>query len=537
MSAETISNDEFGREAGWSAGPGGRGRRGISTTRATALSTAVALVLVGGVVTAAYRTASSGTSAAELAPSSTFAFAQVDLDLPGGQDHALSTLLNRFPSSPTHHSTGSVQDTVLGAMFRDSSDPHVDYAKDVKPWLGDRAAVAGWLDSAGKPQVEFLLRSTDDTKARASLHRLAPTAGLEFRKGYVVIGMTPALAAQAVAASTHSSLAGNSTYRHDIATLSGPQVALGWADLRSAVKAIRSALSASAPFALIPGGAFIEKQLDKVTGRFVFGAEVTDTYAQLVVRGLGTMPSSAGTAPSTLLNQLPDGTLAAVEISHPGAVVTQITTALRALLPSSTRTSTVHATTAVCPAGVQCQTSIGGTVLSPTPPVVRDIDPLQKILEATGLSLPQDATTLLGSGAVISYGGLRPQGLPNVAIRSEPANLAAAKAVAAHSSAVIASHVGLQLAVSSAGNDLVVATNPSYADAIATGGHLGTQSRFAQAMGQLPDHIGFAAYVDLGDILPLFSHGDPNAAHFKAAGFWVGDDSHGELVQLRLVVG
>ena len=134
MTLETISNEDPGQgpvvAPTTAAGPPLR-----SGARATALTTAVSLVLVGGVVTAAVRGSGHSETAGSLAPASTFAFAQVDLSLADGQSSALSSFLGRFPDSPTHKGKGSIRDRVLRAMLRDSSDPHVDYDKDVKPIL------------------------------------------------------------------------------------------------------------------------------------------------------------------------------------------------------------------------------------------------------------------------------------------------------------------------------------------------------------------------------------------------------------------
>src|SRR3954468_3685749 len=192
MTLETISNEDPGQRpvAGPAAAPEAPLRSGA---RATALTTAVSLVLVGGVVTAAVRGTGHGSSPETLAPASTFAFAQVDLSLADGQSGALSSFLGHFPDSPTHKGKGSIRDRVLRAMLRDSSDPHVDYDKDVKPWLGDHPAVAGWLDSAGKPQVEFLLQSKNNGSARASLHRADAKLGVAFSHGYAVVAATQAL--------------------------------------------------------------------------------------------------------------------------------------------------------------------------------------------------------------------------------------------------------------------------------------------------------------------------------------------------------
>src|SRR5437763_937904 len=112
----------------------------------TALTTALAVVLTGGVVTAAWRAFQPHHSPEALVPSTAFAVGTLDLSMPGGQAEALATFAAHFPGSPTHRGDGSAVDRLLRAIFHASSDPHVDYDRDVKPWLGDHVALAGWMD-------------------------------------------------------------------------------------------------------------------------------------------------------------------------------------------------------------------------------------------------------------------------------------------------------------------------------------------------------------------------------------------------------
>src|SRR3954454_21214270 len=139
--------------------------------RLTALTTALAVVLTGGVVTAAWRAFEPHHAAESLVPSTAFAVATLDLSMPGGQADALMSFADHFPGSPTHHGDGSSVDRLLRAIFPHSSDPHLHYDHDGKPWLGDHVAIAGWSDKAGKPQMEVLIESTDDASARVQLHK------------------------------------------------------------------------------------------------------------------------------------------------------------------------------------------------------------------------------------------------------------------------------------------------------------------------------------------------------------------------------
>src|SRR3954447_6615275 len=450
MTLETISNEDPGQRP--SAGPAAPTEPQLrSGARATALTTAVSLVLVGGVVTAAVRGTGHSSTAETLAPASAFAFAQVDLSLADGQSSALSSLLGRFPDSPTHKGKGSLRDRVLRAMLRDSSDPHVDYDKDVKPWLGDHAAVAAWLDSSGKPQVEFMLQSKNDGAARASLHRANAKLGVAFSHGYAVVAATQALSDAAVAAAAKSSLSNAGHFHSDVSRLSGPQLISGWVDVAAAAQAVRKAGGGANPFTTLPRGLFGGAQtLDQVKGRAVFGVRATKTYAEIVAQSIDSSSTSAGPVSSDMLKQLPDATIAGAEIASPGKIVAAGWGVVSGLFGMSE--------------------SAPATFGRPAP---RPVSPVDQIEKATGLRMPGDAETLLGSAMVIAYGGLQGQGMPKVALVTRPANLATARALAEHSRDVIGRNTPVQLSVGARGSDLVLATTDDYRRAVETGGGAG----------------------------------------------------------------
>src|SRR4051812_4474268 len=214
--------------------------------RLTALTTALAVVLTGGVVTAARRPFEPHHAAESLVPSTAFAVATLDLSMPRGQADALSTFADHFPSSPTHHGDGSAVDRLLRAIFRETSDPRVDYDRDVKPWLGDHIALAGWMDKDGKPQMEALVESTDDAAARDELSKVFREGGdgaVRFADGYAVIGDNDAKVREAIAAAHHAALADSATYVADIDALPGEPAITAWMDGPGARKAIESAMS------------------------------------------------------------------------------------------------------------------------------------------------------------------------------------------------------------------------------------------------------------------------------------------------------
>ncbi|HET7530352.1 MAG TPA: hypothetical protein VFJ98_05270 [Mycobacteriales bacterium] len=583
--------DEISQESGLGVAARPLPRPSVSRgARLTALSTALAVVLAGGVVTAAWRAFEPHHAAEELVPASAFAVGTIDLSLPAGQADALSAFADRFPGSPTHHGDGSAVDRLLRAIFRTSSDPHVDYDRDVKPWLGDHAAIAGWMDH-GKPQLEVLLESTDDGSARRHLTTLMQGDGaVEFADGYAVLGDNDRAVRDAIAAAHSSSLADDRTYVGDVDALPGHPAVTGWMDGPAVMRAVKSTLSpgearmfdrmsAAGPFGMLgplgmtglagagSGAAFGGARA--FAGRTAVGIRVDDRYVELDSRSTGA-GDSAG-ASTAQLRRLPATTIAAVELADPGKLVTGVTSMVGSFLsiPSGPLPE---------PGLASGGSSTGCVVVPPVRPraiprnaphrreILREMrllrrqarqghnhpcdfprplrlpkppDPMAQIKDATGLSLPGDATTVLGDSLLASYGGLGFDGVPKVALRTHPADLSAAERVMSRVQGKVAAATGLQLAVEPSGDDLVVATSQDYEHAVEQEGSLADQALARLALGSVPDAVASAGYVDLSKILPLLGSGIPRDVQaLKAIGFWTAAPSGGvQLSQLRVVVG
>ncbi|HEU5034762.1 MAG TPA: hypothetical protein VFT62_08420 [Mycobacteriales bacterium] len=585
-SIETISSDEPFQAVRRQRG---RGFGGLGA-RTTALTTAAALVVAGGVATAAYRSSQHSTDPTALIPSSAFGVAVLDLGLPGGQDEALRTFADHFPGSPTRTGDGSAVDRLLRAMFS-GSDPKVDYDADLEPWLGDRVAVAGWLDSSGAPRLEALLESTDDAKARTGIARLMRETGDSvrpvFRDGYAVLSDTTAHATAALQAADRRSLADTGAFARDVAHLPADEALLGWLDGPTAERALQSALGGMLPRDLFGGSGFgpsgfgagfgasgmfgLAGGKDPFAGRVALGAHVADDFAQLDLVSFGA--PAAKTAPATLLSQLPASTVGALEIADPGPVVGQVTRLLRAFdgfgdhvragclqfLPSPTAVmpkvrvpkgiphrrailremrQARHRALAQARAGAARSGSGNPAYSSTCTTGPKPASPLEAFRAATGLSLPGDVQTLLGTGAVVAFGGLHLTALPDVAVRSQPRGLSAAQAVAERLRARLSAQHLVDLGVQAAGQDLVLATSDGYAQQVAQAGEFGSQPQVQKALGALPARVGAAGYVDLSRLWPLFgSHVPEGVRHLKAVGFWSDGQGSVQHLQLRLVVG
>src|SRR3954447_6277994 len=562
-----------------------------SGAKLTALTTALAVVLTGGIVTAAWRAFQPRHAPESLVPSTAFAIGTIDLSMPSGQADALSAFADHFPGSPTHSGDGSAVDRLLRAIFRQTSGPHVDYDHDVKPWLGDHAALAGWMDKTGKPQMEVLIESTDDGAAREELTKLVRQDGgdgaVGFADGYAVIGADDANVRGTIDAAHDASLADDKTYVDDIDALPGNPAATAWMDGPAVRKAIESAMSPDeartfeqmgpfgplgvfGPLGLVgaagsagsPAAGVLGTASATFAGRTTLGVRVADRYVEIDTRSTGSnVQHQSSTAQ---LRTLPATTIGALELGDPSALVSSATAMAKSFvsLPDELGASSAGSCgitsltpipamppgTAVPPQrrkilrklrALRRQADQGrnaqphcDTFTPPPPP-----DPLKEIAANTGLRLPDDATTVLGDSLLASYGGLSLDGLPKVAVRTHPADLSAAQAVVDKVQNHIGSSSDVPLSVDTSGDDLILATSSQYADDVEQPGTLGEQTQAQLALGDLPEAVASAGYVDLSKILPLLGAVPRDVQALKAVGFWTALDQGVQLSQLRIVVG
>lgn len=506
------------------APPGGdvlappRRRRRASGAQVLLAAAAVLAVLVAGTGVAAYRTLSGGGPQPEtLVPANSFAFAKVDLDPAAKEKVAIYRFSRKFAGSPTAAGgvrAEDVRDVLLRSVV-DSAGEGVSYDADVKPWLGDRAAVAGFLDAAGRPQAELVLAHRDRAAAERALARLAAkdaTVGYVVGARFAVIAASTAVAQEAVRLAGAGSLAGSDRYRSDVAKLHDGQVVTGWADLAATATAVQSVAGGSNSFgSLVPGlgplaglggtpaapgpGAGTLAP----TGRLVVGLRAEADYVELEARTLG-QPAAGklGRAPADLLRRLPGSTVAAVAF---GDLSESVSTGVRQLKAS--------------PVGDVVTGALGA------------------LESETGLAVPDDFVALLGDRAVVAVEGVDGD-LPRLALRSHPTAPARARDAAAKLQRW-ADGNGFPLTVRNAGSDLVVADDEGYAAAVAADGDLGSSARFRRAMGPLDGGLLVAGYVDLGRAFAQ-TGGDVGAAKaLTAVGFSVAADGGSGVLRLRVV--
>src|SRR4051812_15327872 len=209
-----------------------------------AIASVLAVVVAGGGAIVVYRTLSGGGPQPDkYAPASTFAFAKVDLDPSAGEKIAAYRFIRKFPGSATNKTKNAddIRDRLLDMLFKDSSDPHVDYKQDIKPWLGARVGIAGFMDASHKPEVLGIVAVKDVAKARTSLARIrAASEGSAFaydvKKDYALLAPGKAVINDANAQLTKGNLAKSAHFRSDTQRLGGGQILTAWADLDAVQK-------------------------------------------------------------------------------------------------------------------------------------------------------------------------------------------------------------------------------------------------------------------------------------------------------------
>lgn len=192
-------------------------------------------VIIGGVAVAGLAVAGvgawavtsflkGGPDAAGALPADTIAFASVNLDPSGSQKIAALETLKKFPGLKDKLDFGTADDVrqkIFEAIQKSGECGGVDYAADVKPWLGNTMAVAAIDAGESHPSAVVLFQVTDQDKAKAGLDKIdtqcssdatKPT-GVAFEDGWAVVAEKQDIADKVVAGAKQGNLADDATYQ------------------------------------------------------------------------------------------------------------------------------------------------------------------------------------------------------------------------------------------------------------------------------------------------------------------------------------
>ncbi|MEO6501000.1 MAG: DUF3352 domain-containing protein [Jatrophihabitantaceae bacterium] len=345
---------------------GGHGKKIIA-------GVALAAVVAGGAVAAyAYTVlASSGIQPERVLPANTVAFAKLDLDPAAGQKIAAYRLSTKFPAvSKGAADMDDAKDAILSEFFDEQSE--LDYTTEIKPWLGDRIAIAAVPNSASEAGLDpvLVVAYTDEAKMKAAFSKAARTEhdfGYVTIDGYALVSDSQSHAEAVLAGVRRGTLAGAEHYRADLKALDGDQLAVGWADIEAVVTALKAGDRSGANSRL--EGIDRLDTLAAAKSRMIVGAHASSDYLEVsaisrqkVVDGA---PRLAGKPVNGTLAKLAAAdTTAALEISGLGEAFKQVW------------------------AGASTALGMGGD--------------FEDFVEESGLQLPDDLVALFGSDATVS---------------------------------------------------------------------------------------------------------------------------------------
>ena len=433
--------------------------------------------------------AGGGTQPEDVLPAGALGFARVDLDPSADQKLAVQAITDRLPDRPGVPQL-DIKDDVIGGLLRANG---VDYERDVRPWLADRAGIAvypGATPGRG-PQTLVALQFTDRERARAALDRLVrtePGAGLRaygFVDGEDYVLLAADRAAIDAAGRAPDPLADQQDYRDAVDELTGNQIALAWLDLGRWGEAVGD--SARDRTERVLGG--------DLAGTVVLGAHAEDGVAEVdgVVMGLSRSAASllagAGRADAGLIAQLPANTALAVGAAGLGSSLADVY----------------------------------GRALDLGPRLV-----LGARAQAYGLVLPADLVPLLGDQVALAVLGPDQAG-----VVTRTADPTSAERLARRVATASRAELGLPLDVQPRPDGVVLGTGGAVERLRTPGTTLADSSEFTRAVPELPGSR-LAVFVDARAELPAGVPTLPDAVPVRSIGLTVRPDD--DLVRFRLRV-
>jgi hypothetical protein len=441
---------------------------------------AVLAVVAGGGVFAYARLTGGGQPAAVL-PGNAVAYARIDLNPSAGQKVAAVRFLMKFPSAKDKIGLTSDKDDLRQKLFdlikKDAGDDlaDVDFEKDVKPWLGDRAGVAAIPGKDGKePDPIVAIEVKNEDKAGAGLDKLFANEdkkpGRVFNDGYVLLSQDQATVDAAVATSKESPLSENATFKADMDALGEQGFVSFWADMKGLAGLVPSKVTGQTP---LPEGS--------AAAALRFDAQYVELKG--IARGDKTLKVNSANAGDQIAT-LPDSTAGAFALSDGANLVDTI--------------------------WKQLEKSGSGLNL---PELTKNFT------DEYGLVLPDDLKPLLGKNLSIAIDKDSSNG-PKVAARIET-DPGKAEAVVDKVTNLIRTRSTANVPIKKAKDDktLVISTDQEYADQVLKGGNLGQSENFKQAV---PDTSGavMVGYVDFQAVggLSERTSSDKDYAALRSAG-------------------
>ena len=418
---------------------------------------AMVLVVAGGGIFA-YGKLAGGKQPAAVLPGTAVAYARVDLNPSAGQKVNAIRFMMKFPSVKENLGLTGDKDDLRQKLFEqikksagdDLAD--VDYDKDIKPWLGERAGVAALPPADGKddPTVVVAVQVKNEGEATKGLDKLFANEdkkpGRAFSNGYVLLSEDQATVDSAVSVAKDNPLEKNARFSAAMDKLGEQGFASVWADAKG-IASISGRVDSAALGNLGDANMAAALRFDA-------------SYVELKGVAQGDQSIKVNSADAgDLVTKLPDTTAAAIAVSGGENLVDTM--------------------------WQQVEKAANGNLKEIT----------EQITQETGLNLPDDLKSLLGKNLAVAIDKDASDG-PKIAARMET-DPAKAEPVVEKLTTLLRERSEANVPIESAKDDdtLVLATAKDYAEEVLKGGNLGGSENFKQA---LPDTKGavMIGYVD-----------------------------------------
>ncbi|NIK60434.1 DUF3352 domain-containing protein [Kribbella shirazensis] len=486
----------FGGPQQWQPEP--KKRRGKLIPIIAAL--AMVLVVAGGGVFAYGKLGGGGKQPSDVLPGTAVGYARVDLNPSAGQKVNAVRFLMKFPSVKENLGLTGEQDDLRQKLFEqikksagdDLAD--VDFEKDVKPWLGDRAGFAALPPAEGKdePIPVVAVQVKDEDAANKGMDKLLANEdekpGRAFSDGYMILAENQATVDSAVATAKDNPLTKNAKFSADMDKLGEQGFVSGWAD----AKALAS-MSGKVDSGQLAG-------LGDATAAVALRFEPSHVELKGIAHGDKSVKVNSADA-AELVTKLPNSTAGAIAISGGESLIDT--------------------------AWQQVQKA-GGENLQPM---------LEQLAQETGLKLPDDLKTLAGKNIAAAIDKDTANG-PKVAIRMQT-DPAKAEEVVGKLTTLLRERSSGNIPIKTVKNNdsLVAATSEEYAQQVLQGGNLGDTENFKQA---LPDTkgavmIGYVDFEAAGSLSERFSE-DKDLSALRSAGVVARSTGDGEAEYTLRVV-
>lgn len=471
-------------------GPEGMGAGSRRGAVIATVAVAVVAVLGGGAYAAYSFLNGGGPQPEDVLPASTVAVVSVDLDPSAGQKIAAIKSIRRFPV--LKKSLGLEADDDLREFVFDKvvegSECNLDFDQDVKPWLGKRAAFAGVDLGEPNPSPVIALQVSDPEKAKKGFDAIVECTDPDdfaFVVGddYLIASDSPEHAQEVLDRGKQKPLADDAAYQKWTDEVGDAGVLNFYVGKRAAGYAedLLDQFAEGFTGAIAGDGPSDQNFGDDFAGEDFGGASASDPFAAAKdafkdFKGLG------GTV------RFADG---GMELALAGGGISQLSD----LTTVGKEFGELPADTAVA-LGFGVSKDYAEQFVNQ---LGADSDEFMSEAEdETGLDLPGDLQTLLGTSVIVSLGGDAPSSLDDLAsVDDVPAGIVIhgdadkIKAIIAKAEDHLDMHLSdIPLVVEGSGDKVAIATTTDYAEELLKSGKLGSDDGFRDAVPNADDAAG-----------------------------------------------